>query len=126
MKRNRKAEAEKRRRQLTRQETERKRLAILLTEMEEATANVLRDHFAFTGEQLDHFLDLLRQRYRAIHAQIPLFSQDKRLGVAAQKFGLAGMQILIESYGFGPEEADRWLKGLIEEGQKGRETHPAI
>lgn len=120
MKRNRKAEARKRERRLNQQENERKRLAILLTEMEAATATVLMDHFEFTGEQLDQFLELLRQRYAVIHAQMPIFSQDRRLGVAAQKFGLAGMQILVESYGFGPEQADRWLRGLIEEGNKGR------
>lgn len=122
MKRNRKAEGRKQERQLSRQEAERKQIAILLTEMEDATAAVLGEHFGFDQAQIDEFLALLRQRYAAIQAQMPVFSREKRLGVLAQKFGLAAMQVLSEAYGFRPEMNDVWLKKLIEQGNKNRET----
>lgn len=121
MKRNRKAEAQKQQRLLSRQEAERKQVAILLTEMEAAATAVLTEHFEFTQEQAAHFLELLRARYRAIQAQLPIFSREKRLGVLAQKFALAGMQVLSEGYGFAPEQNDAWLKGMIETGNKGRQ-----
>jgi hypothetical protein len=120
MKRNRKAEALRDQRRLSRQEAERKQVAILLTEMEQAASQVLAEHFSFTEEQIAQFLELLRARYRDIQAQPPIFSQEKRLGVAAQKFGLAALQILIEAYGFTPELADAWLKKLIEQGHRNR------
>lgn len=122
MKRNRKAEGRKQERRLNRQEAERKQVAILLTEMEEATAAVLAEHFDFDPARIDEFLDLLRQRYAAIQAAMPVFSREKRLGVLAQKFGLAAMQVLSEAYGFRPEMNDAWLKKLIEQGNKNRET----
>lgn len=121
MKRNRKAEAAKQERRLSRQEAERKQVAILLSEMEEATAVVLTEHFGFDPARLDRFLTLLRSRYQAIQAQMPLFSSQKRLGVVAQKFAMAGMQVLSEAYGFGPEQNDAWVKALIEQGNKNRE-----
>lgn len=121
MKRNRKAEARKQERRLSRQEAERKQVAILLTEMEEATAAVLTEYFNFDPARIDEFLDLLRERYAAMQAQIPVFSREKRLGVLAQKFGLAAMQVLSEAYGFRPEMNDAWLKKMIEQGNKNRE-----
>lgn len=120
MKRNRKAEARKQERRLSRQEAERKQVAILLTEMEEAAAAVLAEYFNFDQARIDEFLDLLRQRYAAIQAQVPIFSREKRLGVLAQKFGLAAMQVLSEAYGFRPEMNDVWLKKMIEQGNKNR------
>lgn len=121
MKRNRKAENLKQERRLSRQEAELKQIAILLTEMEEATAAVLTDHFGFDPARVDRFLALLRGRYQAIQAQMPLFNAKKRLGVIAQRFALAGMQVLSEAEGFRPEQNDIWLKGLIEQGNKSRE-----
>lgn len=95
-------------------------MAILLTEMEEATAAVLAEYFNFDQARIDEFLDLLRQRYAAIQAQMPIFSREKRLGVLAQKFGLAAMQVLSAAYGFRPEMNDVWLKKMIEQGNKNR------
>ena len=115
MKRNRKAEAKKHQRRLNRQEAELKQVAILLTEMEQAASQVLAEHFSFTEEQVGQFLDLLRTRYRDIQAQMPVFSREKRLGVAAQKFGLAALQILIEKArktpGFEPGDIRAYLSG---------------
>lgn len=120
MKRNRKAEARKQERRLSREEAERKQVAILLTEMEEATAAVLAEYFNFDQARIEEFLELLRQRYAAIQAQMPVFSREKRLGVLAQKFGLAAMQVLSAAYGFRPEMNDVWLKKMIEQGNKNR------
>lgn len=121
MKRNRKAEAHKEQRRLSLQESQLKQTAILLTEMESAAAAVLITDFNFTEAQAAQFLELLRARYQTIQAKVPVFASPKqRLGLLAQRVALAGMQVLSEGYGFGPEMNDAWLKRLIEEGNKSR------
>lgn len=126
MKRNRKAEAFTKQRKLNKQETELKYISVLLTELETASAQVLREHFNFTDEQIDRFLELIRGRFQAIRAGILLFADTKkRLSVVAQRYGLAAMQILCEAYGFEGPQADRWLQEMIKVGNTNREKQGA-
>lgn len=128
MKRNRKAEAATKKRKLSKQQAELRRISILLTELEAASSLVLLRHFDFTEEQVHLFLQLVRNRFQAIRSGLGVFSSlEARLKVVAQRFGLAAMQILVEFHGFDSEKTDQWLKLMIQQGNQNRATEtPAL
>jgi hypothetical protein len=125
MKRNRKAEAFTKQRKLNKQETEKKRISVLLTEMEAASAQILREHFDFTDEQVDRFLELTRLRFQDLPAVRPrgsyLTNQTEQMKLIAQRYGLAAMQVLTKDFGFEGKQADTWLQQMIRVGNENRE-----
>lgn len=120
MKRNRKAEAKKQERLLSRQETEAKRQAVLLTEMEAAAGVVLQQDFAWEYEQIGQFLDALRALFAQEAAALGRLRGNDRLKRTAQLFGLCGVKVLKERFEFGPDDLQRWLDRLIEVGNEKR------
>lgn len=127
MKRNRKAEAQKKKRKLSRLETERRRLAALLTEMEAAVRQVLTSNFQFTGEQANLFAELVRGQMQGHQVEIKttgVFNRNRHLTETAQRFGLAGMAVLKEHFDFTAEQLDSWLQNLIEAGNENRANDP--
>ncbi len=117
MKRNRKAEAAKKERLLNRAEVKVKRVSILLTELETAAGQVLREELAFNPEQVEAFMEKLRRAFREIGGNQ---STDMRqIGVA---FGVAGAKVLKEQYGFNEARLNWWIEKLVERGKKNRGT----
>lgn len=124
MKRNRKAEAKKQERLLSRQETEAKRQAVLLTEMEAAAGVVLQQDFAWEYEQIGQFLDALRALFAQEAAALGRLRGNDRLKRTAQLFGLCGLKVLKERFDFGADDLQRWLDRLIEVGNEQRAAVP--
>lgn len=121
MKRNRKAEAKKKERVLSRQEGETRRVAVLLTEMEGASGQVLRNEFGWDQEKVDQFLEAVRERFKAKSGDLERARGKQRLTLTAQLFGLTGVEVLARRFGFAPVMGDMWLRKLIEQGTKNRE-----
>lgn len=119
MRPNRKARNE---RKLNYQETQRKRLAVLLTEMERAASEVLQADFEFSQAEVDSFLESVRAEMKAEPVEIkynPLHP-NRHLATTAQRFGLVGAQVLKETHEFTAEQLDDWLAGLVAAGARSR------
>lgn len=48
-------------------------------------------------------------------------AENKRMAVLATELGVAGVEVLIEEFGFGQEEADAWLQKWVERAKQNRE-----
>lgn len=114
MKRNRRAEAKKK----ARQQARRKEVEALLMAMGQAAVEVLVTHFDFTEAQAVHFLKFVRQRLPDIRPVRPVLSHLDRLETTAQRFGVAGMQVLTGIYGLEQAQADDWLQRMVEAGRQ--------
>lgn len=115
MKRNRTAEAAKKQRLLNRAEVGVKRVSILLTELETAAGQVLREELAFSPEQAETFMEKLRAAFREIGGNQS--ADVRQIGVA---FGIAGAKVLKEQYGFNEARLNWWIEKLVERGKKNR------
>lgn len=101
------------------QEEEKKRLAVLLTELETAAAQVLTE---MKIGQIDETLERIRKRFQELKtAKLP-GTQKERLGRVAQHFGLAAAQVLTE-HGFDNQQIDTFLKRLVQAGERNRASH---
>jgi hypothetical protein len=92
--------------------------------MEKAAGEVLIAHFDFSQQQVDDFLEAVRQAMRTEPVKIshnPLHP-NQHLTTTVQRFALVGMQILKQDHDFAEAQLDNWLGKLIEAGNRSRES----
>lgn len=104
------------------QEAERKRTAVLLTELEQATTQVLTRDYQMIGEEADQVLVRIRAMFQQL-TPIPAAPLGKqRLGQVAQRYGAAVGHVLVEDCGFSGEKANAFLGLLVAQGKANRQT----
>lgn len=101
---------------LTPQQEQKKRLAVLLTELETASSQVLRNEYQWDDNQVDRFLEGVRLNYQALPDGAGEF---ENLGNVAQRYGLAAGNYLKQF--FTPQQVDRWLGLMIGRAKSNRE-----
>lgn len=101
---------------------EKKRVAVLLTELEQATTQVLTNDHNLSGEQAEGLLEKIRATYQTIAPPKPAPLLKQRLGQVAQTYGLAAGRTLVEEKVLTTDKAaNEFLAKLLEYAQRNRQ-----
>lgn len=102
-------------RKLTPQQEFTRRKAVLLTELEAASSQVLREVYKWSEEAIGEFLAGTRVNFQ----ETPHEGEFTDLGRMAQHFGLAAGKYL-RGVGFTPQQVDTWLGQMIAQARQNR------
>lgn len=104
---------------LNTKEAEVKRVAVLLTELEQAASQVLVQEFHLVGEQANGMVANIRTAFQKLTPPTPAPLQRQRLGQVAQTYGLAATNTLLQA-GYNSQQANAFLTQLVEQGKRNR------